>query len=170
MVRRKSVRTADAATPYPTLAEKLDRLFQTKRAPDGGEYTYAAVATGIMTKGIATISAAYLCDLRNGTKENPRIKHLEALADFFDVPVTYFLDGDESATRIYAQLATLPAQGNSGLQRIMLRAVDLSPETLEAVAQILEHARQIEGVRGRKGTRPAMDDVALELETGNTET
>jgi len=170
MVRRKSVRSSDTATPHPTLAEKLDRLFQTKRGPDGREYTYAEVATGITAKGIATISAAYLCDLRNGTKENPRIKHLEALADFFAVPVTYFLDGDEAATRMYAQLAALPAQGNRGLQRIMLRAVDLSPETLEAVAQILEHARQIEGVRERKGTRLVADGVASESETDDAET
>jgi len=167
-VRRKSVRAADATAPHPSLAEKLDRLFQTKRSPNGREYTYAEVATGITVKGIAAISAAYLCDLRNGTKENPRIKHLEALADFFDVPVTYFLDGDESAIRMYAQLAALPAEGNSGLQRIMLRAVDLSPETLEAVAQILEHARQIEGVRDRKSTQPRNDFPPSDA--GNTET
>lgn len=169
MVRRKAVRALDTATAHPTLAEKLDRLFQTKRSPTGGEYTYAEVATGITTRGIATISAAYLCDLRNGAKENPRIKHLEALADFFAVPVTYFLDGDESATQMYGQLAALPAQGNSSLQRIMLRAVDLSPETLDAVAQILEHARQIEGVRDRKSTRPA-SDTALQSEMDETGT
>ena len=167
MVRRKSVRAADSTAPHPSLAEKLDRLFQTKRSPNGREYTYAEVATGITVNGIAAISAAYLCDLRNGTKENPRIKHLEALAAFFDVPVTYFLDEDEAATRMYAQLIALPAQGNSGLQRIMLRAVDLSPETLEAMAQILEHARQIEGAQDRKNARPKGDFPVSEA--GNIE-
>lgn len=151
MVRRKSVRTADLATSSPALAAKLDRLFQSVRSPDGREYTYAEVANGINSRGIATISDTYVCDLRNGTRDNPRIRHLEAIADFFGVPVTYFLDGDESAARLYAQLSTLPVPGNAGLQRIMLRAVDLSEDTLNAVAQILEHARQIEGVRDRKG-------------------
>jgi len=152
MVRRKSVRvSADTSTEHPTLAEKLDRLFQAVRSPDGGEYTYAEVAAGINARGIATISDTYLCDLRNGTKDNPRIKHLEAIADFFGVPVTYFLDGDESAARMYAQIAALPVQSNVGMQRIMLRAVDLSEDTLNAVAQILEHARLLEGVRDRKG-------------------
>ncbi len=152
MVRRKSGRASAEMVDHPlTLAEKLDRLFQSVRSPDGDEYTYAEVVAGINARGIAKTSDTYLCDLRNGTKDNPRIRHLEAIADFFGVPVTYFLDGDESAARLYAQLSTLPVPGNAGLQRIMLRAVDLSEDTLNAVAQILEHARQIEGVRDRKG-------------------
>ncbi len=152
MVRRKSGRaTTEASDRPPTLADKLDRLFQSVRSPDGDEYTYAEVVAGINARGIATTSDTYLCDLRNGTKDNPRIKHLEAIAEFFGVPVTYFLDGDESAARLYAQLAALPVQNNAGMQRIMLRAVDLSEDTLNAVAQILEHARHLEGVRDRKG-------------------
>ncbi len=152
MVRRKSGRAAaETADHPPTLAGKLDRLFQSVRSPDGDEYTYAEVVAGINARDIAKTSDTYLCDLRNGTKDNPRIKHLEAIADFFGVPVTYFLDGDESAARMYAQLAALPMHGDAGLQRIMLRAVDLSPDTLNAVAQILEHVRHLEGVRDRKG-------------------
>ncbi len=151
MVRRKSGRTAEIFDHPPTLAEKLDRLFQSVRSPDGDEYTYAEVVAGINARGVAKTSDTYLCDLRNGTKDNPRIKHLEAIAEFFGVPVTYFLDGDESAARMYAQLAALPVQNNAGMQRIMLRAVDLSEDTLNAVAQILEHARHLEGVRDRKG-------------------
>jgi transcriptional regulator with XRE-family HTH domain len=152
MVRRKSGRASAETMDHPlTLADKLDRLFQSVRSPDGDEYTYAEVVAGINSRGIATTSDTYLCDLRNGTKDNPRIRHLEAIADFFGVPVTYFLDGDESAARLYAQLSTLPVPGNAGLQRIMLRAVDLSEDTLNAVAQILEHARHLEGVRDRKG-------------------
>jgi transcriptional regulator with XRE-family HTH domain len=152
MVRRKSGRASADTVDHPlTLAAKLDRLFQSVRSPDGDEYTYAEVVAGINARGIATTSDTYLCDLRNGTKDNPRIKHLEAIAEFFGVPVTYFLDGDESAARMYAQLAALPIQSNAGMQRIMLRAVDLSEDTLNAVAQILEHARHLEGVRDRKG-------------------
>lgn len=152
MVRRKSGRASAETMDHPlTLADKLDRLFQSVRSPDGDEYTYAEVVAGINARSIATTSDTYLCDLRNGTKDNPRIRHLEAIADFFGVPVTYFLDGDESAARLYAQLSTLPVPGNAGLQRIMLRAVDLSEDTLNAVAQILEHARHLEGVRDRKG-------------------
>jgi transcriptional regulator with XRE-family HTH domain len=160
MVRRKSGRTAEMSDHPPTLAEKLDRLFQSVRSPDGDEYTYAEVVAGINARGVAKTSDTYLCDLRNGTKDNPRIKHLEAIAEFFGVPVTFFLDGDESAARMYAQLAALPVHGDVGLQRIMLRAVDLSPDTLNAVAQILEHARHLEGVRDRKGVARTSNEIA----------
>ncbi len=160
MVRRKSGRAgAETADHPPTIAAKLDRLFQSVRSPDGDEYTYAEVVAGINTRDIAKTSGTYLCDLRNGTKVNPRIRQLEAIADFFGVPVTYFLDGDESAARMYAQLAALPVHGD-GLQRIMLRAVDLSPDTLNAVAQILEHARHLEGVRDRKGAARTDNEIA----------
>jgi len=144
MVRKKSVlMTAEAAVQHPTLAEKLTRLFQTVRSPDGDEYTYAEVVAGINARGVAKTSDTYLCDLRNGTKDNPRIKHLEAIAEFFGVPVTYFLDGDESAARMYAQIAALPVYGDPGVERMVLLVSDLSPKVREAVTQIIEHAHQI---------------------------
>jgi transcriptional regulator with XRE-family HTH domain len=149
MTRKKSVRAADEAGSELTFARKLDRLFQSVRPPGGGEYTYAEVSAGIAARGVATISDTYLCDLRNGTKENPRIRHVEALADFFGVPISYFLDGDESA-RLFDQLETLPAAANASVRRIALRAVDLSPETLEAVAGMIERARQMEGLKDRR--------------------
>lgn len=150
MTRQKSVRAdGDTSESGPSFARKLDRLFQSVRSPDGNEYTYAEVSAGVAERGVATISDTYLCNLRNGTKENPRIRHVEALADFFGVPVTYFLDGEESA-RLFDRLETLPAAANAGVRRIALRAVDLSPETLDAVAQIIEHARIIERLHHRQ--------------------
>ncbi|MDQ6831832.1 MAG: XRE family transcriptional regulator [Chloroflexota bacterium] len=134
---------ADAATQHPTLAEKLTRLFQTVRSPDGDEYTYGEVVAEINARGIAKTSDTYLCDLRNGTKDNPRIKHVEAIANFFGVPATYFLDGDESAARLYSQLAALPVYGDPDVERIALLMIDLPPAVRKAITQIIEHAYQI---------------------------
>ncbi len=160
MTRKKAVReAADGAGGVPSFAQKLDRLFAATRSPSGGEHTYAEVSAGVAARGIATISDTYLCDLRNGTKENPRIRHVEALADFFGVPISYFLDGEESA-RLFDRLETLPAAANADVRRMALRAVDLSPETLEAVAQIIEHALTIERVHHRqRGDRDGMEDT-----------
>ncbi len=141
---KKAILTAaDAAIQHPTLAEKLTRLFQTVRSPDGDEYTYGEVVAEINARGIAKTSGTYLCDLRIGKKDNPRIKQLEAIAEFFGVPVTYFLDGDESAARIYTQLAALPVYGDPGVERMVLLVADLSPKVREAIAEIIEHAHQI---------------------------
>ncbi len=144
MVRKKAALTAaDVAIQHPTLAEKLTRLFQTVRSPDGDEHTYGEVVAGINARGIATTSGTYLCDLRIGKKDNPRIKQLEAIADFFGVPVTYFLDGDESAARMYAQLAALPVYGDSGVERMVLLVADLPPKVRAAIAEIIERAHQV---------------------------
>lgn len=128
-----------------TLAEKLDQLFQKMHPPDRGEYTHKEVADGIRQRGGPTVSATYIWQLRRGLKDNPTKKHLEALADFFGVSPSYFFD-EESAMRIHAQLALLAAMRDARVRNIALRAADLSPETLHAIAEIIERTRQIEGL------------------------
>jgi transcriptional regulator with XRE-family HTH domain len=137
-----------------TLAQKIDALF---RAP-GREYTYAEVAEGIRRQGGPTIATTQLWELRNGVKANPRIEHLEALAKFFGVPTRYFLSDDELGADLYAKLKLLNAMRDSRIERIALRASGLSPQTLQAIAEIIERARQIEGVKnGEHGTGTATD-------------
>ena len=131
-------------TPARTsLAEKIDALF---RAP-GHEYTYAEVAEGIRQRGGPTIATTQLWELRNGVKANPRLEHLEALAGFFGVPIRYFFPDDDMGAEIYARLKLLNAMRDSRIERIALRASGLSPETLQAIADIIERARQIEGIK-----------------------
>lgn len=134
----------------PTLAEKIDRLFTSVRPDNRREYTYEEAAEGIRNRGGETISASYLWELRTGAKDNPRKKHLEAIADFFGVPPAYFFDEDEAATRIYAQLELLPVFLDAKVQRIALRAADLSPDALQVIAEMIEHARRLEGLRTRE--------------------
>src|SRR3954453_11789531 len=78
----KTMCASDGVAPM-TLAEKLDRLFQTVRPRDGGEFTFEEVAEGIRGRGGPTVSATYIWQLRKGLRDNPTKKHLEALADFF---------------------------------------------------------------------------------------
>ncbi len=154
MVRKKSdAARTDPMTEHFTLAEKLERLFQSVRSPAGREYTYAEAATGINARGIATISAAYLCDLRNGMKDNPRVKLIEALADFFGVPVTYFLDMDPLAARLYGQLVAMPTYDDPESQKLLTFLADLSPEARHAVVQIAEQAMQLERLDKRRKSR-----------------
>lgn len=128
-----------------TLAEKIDRLFQTMHPRGREEYSYEEVAEGIRQRGGPTISATYLWLLRKGQRDNPTKKHLEALADFFGVPAAYFFD-DETARRVNAQLDLLVALRGAPVRQIALRAYGLSPESLRAIAQMIEHVRQLEGL------------------------
>jgi transcriptional regulator with XRE-family HTH domain len=144
---------------HPTLAEKIDRLFTAIRPEGRREYSYEEVSAGIRQRGIAPVSNTTLWELRTGKLDNPKMRTIEALADFFGVPVTYFFNNEPEAARIYAQLALLPAHEDRAVQRIALRAADLSADTLEMLGQIVEQVRRLEGVHdGRQGVRqPRID-------------
>jgi transcriptional regulator with XRE-family HTH domain len=128
-----------------SLAAKLDRLFRSFRRPQGGEYSYEEVARALRARGGPTISATYLWQLRNGHRDNPTKAHLEAIADYFGVSPGYFFD-DAAAESVEAQLQLLTAMRDAQVSEIALRSFGLSPETLRAIAQIIENARRAEGL------------------------
>ncbi|HEV7974052.1 helix-turn-helix domain-containing protein [Amycolatopsis sp.] len=102
------------ATVRKTLAEKLDYLFQTVRRPGQREYSYEDVATAIARDQKEAISASYIWYLRTGQRDNPTIKHLNALAKFFGVPTAYFVD-EPTGERVEAELALLTALQDAGV-------------------------------------------------------
>ena len=127
-----------------TLAEKLDHLFRTVHPGDRGEYTYQEVANALQEQGGPTISATYVWQLRRGDRDNPTKRHLEALASFFGVPVSYFFD--DTADRIEAELELLAVLRDAGVRNIALRASELPPDSLESIRQIIEVMRGVNGL------------------------
>jgi transcriptional regulator with XRE-family HTH domain len=138
--------------PPKSLADKLDYLFRTVHPKGRGEYTYREVAQAINdTSDGTTISASYLWQLRKGEKDNPTIKHVEALARFFGVPPSYFLD-DQAADEITAQLQLLAAIRDNDVREIALRASGLSDTALNMIKNVVENTRRIEGLPGNSDT------------------
>jgi ESX-1-secreted protein regulator len=139
---------------HPTLAEKIDRLFKAVHPAGRREYSYEEVSRGIRARGITTMSDSLLWELRTGKKDNPKMRQIEALADFFGVPVTYFFDTADSA-QLYEQIESLPIALDSDVRRIALRAADLSPESRAVIGEMIEQARKIEAMHsGRRGAEP----------------
>jgi len=128
-----------------SLAQKIDYLFRTVHPSGRGEYSNAEVAAALQSAGGPTISATYVWMLRTGKRDNPTMKHLEALASFFQVPPAYFFD-DEASSRISEELATLAAMRDAGVRSIALRANGLSPQVLSSIRGMLDHARALEGL------------------------
>lgn len=128
-----------------SLAQKIDYLFRTVHPSGRGEYSNAEVAAALQAAGGPTISATYVWQLRTGKRDNPTMKHLEALASFFQVPPAYFFD-DEASSRITEELATLAALRDAGVRSIALRANGLSPQVLSSIRGMLDHARALEGL------------------------
>ncbi|MFI1092388.1 helix-turn-helix domain-containing protein [Streptomyces sp. NPDC020917] len=127
------------------LATKLDHLFGVVRPSGGNEYTFDEVAEAIKAQGGPTISSTYLWQLRKGIRDNPTKRHLEALAAFFGVPPAYFFD-DAEAERIDAQLALLSALRDAPVRHIALRARGLSAKSLEAISDMVDRVRELEGL------------------------
>lgn len=130
--------------PRRTLAEKVDRLFSQVR-PTKGEYSYEHVASAIRDEGGPTISATYLWQLRKGLRDNPTMKHLEALSAFFGVPAAYFFD-DEAAARVDSELTLLATIRDASVRSLALRASGLSPESLDTISDMIERVRKLEGL------------------------
>ncbi|MER8182105.1 helix-turn-helix domain-containing protein [Kitasatospora sp. NPDC094015] len=121
----------------PTLSDRIDRLFQVVRRPSGEPYSHEEVARACREASGETFSATYLWQLRTGRRDNPTKRHLEALAQFFQVPPSYFFD-DEQSDRITEELALLGAMRNAGVREVALRAVTLSPEGLGTISDMIE--------------------------------
>ncbi|MCZ7413444.1 MULTISPECIES: XRE family transcriptional regulator [unclassified Streptomyces] len=125
----------------PTLACRLNRLFETIRphGPRGRAYTNDEVAVAVKESNPhIRVGGAYLSALRTGTKKNPSTELLTALARFFGVPPSYFLD-EATAAQTDAELALAQVARNLGVRRLALRALELPPEGLAAVTRIVEH-------------------------------
>ena len=129
----------------PHLADRLNVLFA--RVPQAGtnqRYTNDRAAEDLTAAGVS-VSGAYLSLLRSGKKNNPTARLLAAIADLFEVPITYFFD-DDVAERITQQLDTLAALRNAGVEGIVSRSAGVSDAGIANLAAILEQIRKMEGL------------------------
>lgn len=122
-----------------TLARALLTLIEKKAARDGE----ASVTDQAIGEHIGK-SRTTVWKLRTGQEVNPKIETLEALARFFGVKVTYFLDEDKAAIAD-EQLDSLSAARRlqevaerNGVVGISARLGSLSPEGLSAVVNLIE--------------------------------
>lgn len=131
-------------------ADRLNQLFETVTPAEGREYSNEQVAAAITAGGIS-ISQSYIWQLRKGIKENPTLKHVQGLADFFGVPPAYFFD--EAVTdRVGQRLTELKAEqrrlaelaASSEVQMMALRAGELSAKGRQQVADLLDVVYRLE--------------------------
>lgn len=121
-----------------TIAKRLDDLFTQTAGPKGRPITLQEIIRKMEERGISSMSLSYLQQLRSGQAENPRLQHLRALADVFDVPLSYFLEEDsDNAGANEGQLT--PQE-----QSLALRVHGLSDGALSSIRAIIELARKSE--------------------------
>jgi len=136
----------------PTLAGRLDHLFSVHRGSNGREPTYREVATAIADRGGPTVSPSYIWQLRTGLKDNPTLKHLEALASYFKVDPAYFFDAD-TADRIDEHHALSAAVANQAVREVALAAANLMPDSLATVRTVIDRIAALERNVDKRPTR-----------------
>jgi transcriptional regulator with XRE-family HTH domain len=128
-----------------SLAGRLDLLFHTRHPAGSREPSNQEVADALARTGGPKVTGAYLSLLRTGRRSNPHRDLLTALARYFGVPVSYFLD-DQAAEELTGQLQLLVALRDSGAERLALRAHGLSDGSRQALAAMVEQLRKAEGL------------------------
>jgi transcriptional regulator with XRE-family HTH domain len=130
-----------------TFADRLNDLFRSVRPPgQDREYTNSEVAEA--TK----ISSSYIGYLRKGVRGNPSVEAVQALARFFRVRPSYFVDDEEDEERAAlaeAQLKLVRALERPGIRKLAMRAADadLSAAALDAVAAMIDEVSKLEQAR-----------------------
>lgn len=138
--------TADAGRTHAresaSLAERINRLFETLHPAGRGPLSNEEVADSIRARGGPTISGQYLWQLRKGKRDNPTRQHIQALAQYFRVPVAYFFD-DDLAQAYDADMEAIAAVRDPDVREIAVHAAKLTPAGRRAVLALIESTRQL---------------------------
>ncbi len=92
-----------------------------------------------------TISVAYIWGLRTGAKDNPTMRHLQALARFFQVSPAYFFD-EELTEFPETEVRLLAASRRHTLRRLAATMLGLSDESFDSLLHVACRLRQLEGL------------------------
>ena len=123
-------------------AHRLDSLIRSsgKSAPQ------IAAEIRARAEGDISLSDSYFWQLRTG-KKDPRLAVVRNIADYFDVPASYFLDEvvDDTDEAVTKQRASA---GEKQVRNIAARARGLKLGTLQRITEIVEDARILDGLNG----------------------
>lgn len=125
------------------LARKINFLFDNFRKPNGDRYTFSEVEQ----RSGGEVDQSWLWKLAHGQVTRPGLRVLKAISDFFEIDSNFWFDelDEHSLTRVKQDV-------------LALRAINLSPEALQIVLNLIESLEKsgIEALKkeGSKNTQP----------------
>ena len=134
-----------AASRGRSFAEKFQRLARARRAAGLGPAGVKAMSRILRERFGIRISERVLYALYTGAATNPRLRQIEAVATFFGVPPSYFLD-DAVTARLEPDLHLLPLLGDERLRLLVRLAAGLSADSLDPLLASLARLRHLEGL------------------------
>ena len=114
-----------------SLAEKLEKLFDEVRKPDGTKYTQTEVVEG--THGVLT--RVYLWKLRTGRAVNPGFHVVQAISGFFGVEPSYFFESTEGDSA----MAERAEPEDELVKKIKLRSGQLDEAGRKAILDMIDY-------------------------------
>lgn len=147
-------------------AERLNKLFESRRGPTGNPLTASDVAAALQDDGLA-VSESVISRLQTASGALPTAATTEALAYFFNVDVDYFSAGTHSTTvrdprptdhahpevRLHPQPTVRPSESRSQLQvigtsvaelgRVVAGLSQIASECLARDPADIEHSRRL---------------------------
>lgn len=115
----------------PSLAGKINQAFGTLHPADRGPFSNREVVRWLhdhARPGDPTISVNYLAMLRSGERDNPTVRHLQALARFFEIDAAYFIEDGDRADAVHSDLKLVAAMRDAQVRAIAARALELDPD------------------------------------------
>lgn len=135
--------SSDEGDGLPHLAERLNILFEHVPRRGGSDlYSNERAAEDLTAAGMP-VTAGYLRQLRSAKRRNPTARLLAAIADLFEVPITYFFE-DDQADKIAAQLQALSQFRTASVRGIMARSSGIAAQDLDDLGPILDQIRNLE--------------------------
>jgi transcriptional regulator with XRE-family HTH domain len=122
------------------IAQRLEALWESRPA------SLRDVAAEISRTTGRHVSAAYLGQLRQGTRTEPSYSIIEAIARYFSVTPDYFSAYEDTGRQLEGDLRLLAALRDGDARSIALNANGLSPKSLAAIAGIVRTYRAAEGL------------------------
>jgi transcriptional regulator with XRE-family HTH domain len=135
-----------------SFADRLTRLIATVHPPDRKPYSYREIAQGVADMTGVSMSATHVQQLAVGARRDPKRSHIQALCQFFGVPVTYFFD-DEVAEQIDRQVDDVVAWRDTEARAMAQRAMQLSPRDRDTVSALMDQLTSYDADRQRSGRR-----------------
>lgn len=147
--------TASGPGEDTSFAERLAHLISTVHPPDRKPYSYREIAQGVAELTGVSMSATHVQQLAVGARRDPKRSHIQALARFFGVPVTYFFD-DDVAERVDGQIADVVAWRDTGARDLAQRAMRLSERDRDTVSALVDQLNSYDAgrERTRRGRKP----------------
>jgi len=115
----------------------------------------------------ASGSGHFLRQLRTGAKDNPTMRHLEALARFFGVSPAYFFD-DHLTELPGVEDRPFVASSRHTLREVAMNLIGLSEGSLNAVLQLSCRLREIEGLTCAENQPGVGDGASQASNPGST--